>query len=468
MQLGVTARGSGLDHTGASIGSGMIISTAKLTRIKEIDPRQRLVRIEAGVKIGELNKALALHNLTVPVSADPEHTIGGLIANAHTGPMSGKYGSLLRYVEQLEAVLSSGEIIHTESLGKRKLRKKQKGDTLEAAIYRDLSQLIADNPGLVELMQSPSVGQTGYRGVSRVKYGSRFDLLPAFFGSQGTLGVVTEVIMRTEYISDPPLYITAAFEVLEDAMRFASRAKAINASRIDLYDIDIFNIAAANSKPLRILNKRPDSGFIVLVALDDHSNGSRKRKLKKLRHELSYAVDWASDSAKDYDHQLEISAILESYLNTTSRRVRLPFLDGVSIPVDRLADYLSGLVNLSTKHRVALTGYGSVATNIYNVRPEIDITTVDGRKNTLSLLHDYSELVISLGGSLTGSSPEGRLKSIYALADDLNPELAEFNRAVKSIFDPRSILNLGVKVDVNPRATVRELRVTPDCGIITP
>lgn len=467
MQLSLTPRGSGLDQTGASIGQGIIISTDKLNHIKEIDSRQRLIRVEAGVKLGELNKALALHSLTLPISASPESTIGGLIANDYAGPISGKHGPLSQYIEQIEVVLASGEIIHTEPLSKRALRKKQEGKTLESDIYRKLDQLISENPGLIDQIQSLDLGQAGYRGISRVRYGSRFDLMPIFFGSQGTLGIITEVILRSEYAADPPFYVTASFKDFASAKQFIDRAKQLTASQVDIYDVDVFNVAEANGKPLRILKKRPDIGFVVLVAFDDYHKSHRARKFKKLQKELSAAVDYASAPAKEYDHQAEITAILETYLNATGRRIRLPFIDGAAIPEGRFTDYLAGLEDLSAKHRVALTCYGSAATGTYNIRPEMDITTTEGRRNALDLLRDYTDLVMSLGGALTGGSPEGRFKSIYASLDEVAPELAELDRAVKEIFDPRGTLNVGVKVDVNSRATVRTLRVNPDCGIIT-
>ena len=469
MQFGITSRGSGSDQTGASIGQGIVLSTAKLNRVKEIDPRQRLIRVEAGVKLGELNKALALHSLTIPIQAGEEHTIGGLIANGYSGPTSNKYGPFLNFVEQIEFVLSNGEVVHTESLGRRALRKKKEGRTLEADIYRKLDQIIAENPGLIDQIQSRKAGQAGYRGISQIYHDKkRFDLMPILFGSQGTLGIVTEAILRVEYITDPPLYVTAAFQDFHDAQLFVDRANTLDASQVDIYDIDIFNTADAFGKPLRILKKRPDTGYIVLVAFDDYRKSRRTRKVKKLRRELDKAFDWASASAIDYDHQAEISAILEAYLNSSTRRARLPFIDGASIPTEYFADYILGLEDLSTRYKTALTCYGSAATSIYNVRPEIDITTTNGRSVTLDVLRDYTELVATLGGTLTGAAPEGRFKSIYATLDETAPELAELNRTIKEIFDPRNVLNPGVKVDVNARATVRGLRVSPSCGIITP
>ena len=78
--LPIAVRGSGLSKTGADLTSGIVISTEKLTHVRELDAHDRLVHVQAGITIGKLNAVLAPHGLTLPVHADPRETIGGLIA----------------------------------------------------------------------------------------------------------------------------------------------------------------------------------------------------------------------------------------------------------------------------------------------------------------------------------------------------------------------------------------------------
>ena len=90
----MVVRGSGLDQSGADLTEGMIISTEKLNQIQEIDDRARLVRVQAGVTLGQLNSALALFGLRLPIEADPRETIGGLVSNFYTDTIAKKYGSI--------------------------------------------------------------------------------------------------------------------------------------------------------------------------------------------------------------------------------------------------------------------------------------------------------------------------------------------------------------------------------------
>ena len=90
--LPVSVSGGRHSKTGAVLGSGIHISMEKMNEIAEIDVRGRLVRVQAGITLGELNTALAMNGLTIPVETDPTHTIGGLIASAYEDGYAGKYG----------------------------------------------------------------------------------------------------------------------------------------------------------------------------------------------------------------------------------------------------------------------------------------------------------------------------------------------------------------------------------------
>ncbi|MBR0431472.1 FAD-binding oxidoreductase [Candidatus Saccharibacteria bacterium] len=147
--LPIAVRGSGLDKTGADLTSGIVISTEKLNHIQEIDAHDRLVRVQAGVTLGQLNTALSLHGLTLPICADPRETIGSLIANCPVDDYSAKYGGITKFVNRVEFVLANGEIIQTAKLRKRALDKKKGLTNSEGVLYRNLGNLL-----MIMLMRS--------------------------------------------------------------------------------------------------------------------------------------------------------------------------------------------------------------------------------------------------------------------------------------------------------------------------
>jgi FAD/FMN-containing dehydrogenase len=463
-KLPVTVRGTGLDKTGAAIGSGLIISMEKMNRIQEIDPRQRLVRLQAGVTLGSLNSALSLHGLTMPVTGDPCQTIGGLLANDHIGSLAASHGTLSSRVNQAEIVLSNGDIVQTERLSPRRLRKKKGAPGYEGELYRQLDNFLSDN---IEALAGIEKGtRTGYATIPRVKArNGSFDLLPAFFGSQGTLGIVSEVILSCELAPELPQYFVAAFSNASAALGFVSHAADLRPSEINIYDVNLFREAIGLGKKFRPIKALPDNGIVAVIVIDEHNRRRRAKKLRTLIYSLAKSTRFAVSDEENYPAFIELQSILSLHLNSSTRAARLPLVDDVFIPNSQIKRYFSGIVELEEKYKITLPVFGSILANNYSVRPEIDLTSVAGRQFALAFLREYNDLVVSCDGSLAGGSAEGRLKAVFTNTH-IGPELKELYQEFKDIFDPNNILNPGIKQNANLRAVVRTLRTSYDPGII--
>ena len=124
IKVSVTARGSGSDEGGADLTNGIVISTEKLNKMLEIDPRERLVRVQSGITLRELNTALSVSGLTIPIYGRDDETIGGLISNASKDEGYGKYGGITNYTERIEVILANGECLQTNRLKKYAVAKK--------------------------------------------------------------------------------------------------------------------------------------------------------------------------------------------------------------------------------------------------------------------------------------------------------------------------------------------------------
>ena len=98
----ITVRGAGLGKNGSALGSGLIISTERMNAIQEVDIRQRLVRVQCGVTLGELKKALNLCGLDFPVYGDPNETIGGLIAKAASASDNTEPSTICSFIDRAD------------------------------------------------------------------------------------------------------------------------------------------------------------------------------------------------------------------------------------------------------------------------------------------------------------------------------------------------------------------------------
>lgn len=460
VKIPVTVRGTGLDKTGAALGSGIIISTEKMNNIQEVDPRQRLVRVQAGVTLGQLNSALSLHSLAFPYHGDPNQTVGGLIANTYADfGENSKYGSLLSRVAQAEVVLSSGDVIQTDRLSARQLNKKQGSVELEGEIYRRLSDIIDDNPDLAAEADARVLPQI------KSKNGS-MDLLPIFFGSQGAYGIITEVILTCELLADEPQYFVAGFSNPTAALDFVTYSMTLDPLAVDIYDVALFNNANELGKTFRPFKKIPENGIVVSVQLNDMKKRKLRKKIKLLTSAQGKNTRFAISDEENYGEFIELQSVLSTYLNDVPRATHAPIVDDVYIADDKLKKYFTSLVELEKKYKISLPVFGSALNRNYSIRPEIDLTSVAGRQFVVAFLRDYADAISACDGKLAGGSPEGRVKAVCANTK-LSPELEAIRKKIKEIFDVNDILNPGIKQNATLKAVVRQLRTSYNDGIIS-
>lgn len=467
--LPVTVRGSGLDKTGADLGSGLVISTEKLNQVQEIDERSRLVRVQAGTTLGDLNQVLAIYGLTVPVQLDPKETIGGLIANFPTDPVAKKYGSIFYFVDRIEVALSNGDLIQTTNYTMRGLAKVKKQDNYEGEIYRKLEKLLDEKHEVVEELAEQDPKSTGYQMVTRVKSGKQhktFDLLPVFFASQGTLGVITEVILRCEPIPRPSAHVLANFMKIDTALAFLKKVEALAPVHMDLYDLRIFKAAAERGKNLSIISRRMKSGYYVLISFDDFSLAVRAKLKKCMEAAEGLAASVLVENAENTADFAELDSVINTYLNNDDVGERVALMDNVRIPADNLPEFLTDLKKLEKKFGRDLPIYGSYGTASYSVRPEFKFETLEDRQQVMGFLKSYSDLVLKHKGEVAGSGSEGRTKAIVT-TPKLRKEEKALYEGVKKIFDPQNILNPEVKLGIDLKTTVRHLRTSYNPGVVT-
>lgn len=448
--LPITARGAGSDETGAAIGPGIILSLpAKMSRIFEYEPKQRLVRIQPGVSVGTLSAALAMHGMRIPAlsTTSPYATIGGALANNSRSILSGKYGAIGDWVDRLEVVLANGEVIQTGRIGKRELSRKIGLGTLEGEIYRTIDGIIEENPEVMSSLEERSIGtNAGYSSLSLVKKkDGSFDLTPLIVGSQGTLGIISEIILRAEPIPTGASVIVAAFgdvEVARDTVDVILAKE--NPAFLESFDSGIFEQATMVGKSYNFLQETgSDVEMVLLIGFDDNKHGRAVKKVGKI---LDTAGAWHVSAQND---EAEDLLALRETLAWTATPDRVEFsppsiLGGAYVPPEGVSVYRAGLKTLAKKYNMELPVYGQDLQSIYYVWPNLNLKKTTDKQKILKLLDDYSTLIQKVDGELAGTDGEGRLRSRFALGSFDDATLKVFTD-VKQVFDPFKMLNPGVK-----------------------
>lgn len=461
--LALTARGGGTDTTGGAIGNGAIISTkAHMNKILEFDAKQKLLRLQPGLPLQTLSAALSLQGMGVPplTGASQYATIGGAIGKNSSGFYSSD--SLLSWISQLEVVLANGDILQTERLSKRDLNKKKGLQTLEGEIYRGIDNLIEDNKQLInEFIGSDSLDVAGYSAIAKVKQrDGSFDFTPLLLGSQGTLGIISEMIIKCEFMSVHTAVVIATFNSKEAARDTLDQLRSFEPTYLEYYDGEFFDIASSRGKKHSFY---PDMDgmlkAVVVLGFTDFSERARHKKLKKVAKFLN-KLD-ISYSAADGEEAVALGEAMEvtSFVAEPNEKGASapPLLDGAHIPAERFEEFSNAVAELAAKHHVQLPIHLSALTNTVNTRPVLYLQKVGDKQKVFKLLDEYSALVATYSGSLVGVGSEGRVKARFAHAQ-LEGEVRELYKAIKEVFDPYKILNPGVKETAEIRELVSHLR----------
>lgn len=465
-QLPITIRGTGIDKTGAAITDGMIVSTERMNKVEEIDLRGRLIRVQPGITLGALNTALSLQGLCLPIDYDPRATIGGLIANCPNDDASDRHGGIYPYVERAEVVLANGEIVQFAPYHSRNIMSKIESGSPEGELYRRVERILDQYGDTIMNRSMYPFNAAGYANITRVKHGNYLNLLPLLFASQGTLGLVTDVILRVEVVRPPLRHLATIIRDQKNLLRFLKEVDDLDPYTLKLYDLRILDTAAIYGNWPELLRHDEGKGWLVIVSFNDRRFRT-ERKLARCREMLNpneIIVIETPENSSDFE---EFDSAMLSYLNDGLDGERTPVADDIYIPHHKLEDFFAGLKTLEMTLDINLPIFGSYATSNYSVRPEIDCSSMDGRRQIITFLRQYSRLVQDCEGSMTGGSPEGQVKTL-SVAQAFTDDERELYNAIKDAFDPHHILNPNVKMGADLKNTIRHLRTSLKSGVATP
>ncbi|MBQ9018464.1 FAD-binding oxidoreductase [Candidatus Saccharibacteria bacterium] len=450
----VTVRGSGLDETGADLGNGMIVSTEKLNRLLEADRRERLVRVQAGITLKELNTALSVNGLMIPIDGHEMETIGGIISNCPKDAYSGQYGGIMRYVDRIEVVLPNGDILQTDRVGGHGLSRAINAKTLEGNIYRKIKDICDDTELLAEIKKTG--GLVGYSNITKVHYKNSFDLMPLFFGAQGTLGVITEVILRAVPIEKVPKRVVATFEDYHDAEKFMETANALGPLCLDIYDINIIRTAEESGKRLSSITKNMEKGFVVYAEYNRRRNRCLN-KLLLLKKSLPKGSQLLIDSPRNTVALDEFQNSLVSFLNNTRSSERPAIVTDFYVPARNMSSFINDLYVVERELKLDLAIYGSFSTSIYHLRPKFNVEDSNFSRLATTFLRTGAFVIRRQGGSLTGGTPEGRVKAIVTNTE-MPETMTKAYTELKRTFDQYNIMNPAIKLGADARFTLRHFR----------
>jgi FAD/FMN-containing dehydrogenase len=449
----ITARGSGTDQTGAALGTGiMLVFPAHMNRILELDTKSNIVTVEPGINYGKLQQTLHTHGRFLPpYPASLEYsTVGGAVANNSSGEKSLKYGDTRTFVQSLRVVLANGEVIETGRISKRDLSKKLGLSSFEGEIYRSVDALLEENKEVIDQLERDVLkNNAGYDLANIKRKDGSFDLTPLLVGSQGTLGIVTEISLETELHNPTPTLLLAQFASLDNLQSAVLELRKLPEPPSALEFVNgtlLQTVQELNPNQLREVMTPPFPAATLLVELDvmdKHQKRQLKRSLKIL-NKYADSVQQAADveQQQQFWKVRQTSSSILGNNDGTNRAV--PIIGDGAVPLNNLQAYLTGLAAVFETLELPACFWGHAGEGVIHVQPQLDLAQVGDRQKAFRLIDEYHKLLIGLGGTITSEAGDGRLRTPY-LEAFFGSEAYALLQKVKQIFDPYGTLNPGVK-----------------------
>ncbi|MBL8900339.1 MAG: FAD-binding protein [Planctomycetes bacterium] len=385
------ARGAGTGLSGGAIAQrdAVLIELSRMKQILEIDPVDRIARVEVGVVNAELSKAVKPYGLfyAPDPSSQTACTLGGNAAENSGGPHCLKYGNTTRHMLALEVVLPDGT---RETLG------------------------------------DPFAGSAGY------------DLRGLFIGSEGTLGIATEITVRLCPQPESVVTLLAAFETLDAACRAVSDliARGVQASAIEI--LDQRTIDAVESSVFRAGYPR-NAGAVLLVELDGPAietaeDAERVEAIARANHAILL------QRAADEEQRMKLWKGRKGAFGAMGRVAPDLYVQDAVVPRTRLPEVVRGIGEICDKYRLRLANVFHAGEG--NLHPNIayDGTRAEEVERVHEAGREIFELCISVGGSLSGEHGIGLEKREFMHLLYSPEDLATFCR-VREAFDPLRLAN---------------------------
>ena len=460
-QIPVHPRGAGTGLAGESLGQGIVLDVSVHMRsILEFD--EASVRLQPGVVHERLNTALRKRGRIF--GPDPAMsavtTMGSVVAIDASGRHWLKYGSARRHVRKLRVVLADGTRL---DVGREPLVNGVSVDSNERLrdLVNQLVYLLRSNEELLKKHRPRSrLNRCGYQVFDVLREDS-LDLAGLLCGSEGTLGVITELTVDTDPLPQHVGMVMLMFERLESAARAVQDVVDLEPTSCDL--MDRRHLGLARQVDPRYESLIPASTeAILLVEVEGPDPTTVRDRLRRIIDQVKGRKGLAFDARQALSREhLDLFGQLPREVTPLLHRMRgatrpLPFVEDFAVPPETLPETLIEVQNVLKRHEVTASLFGHAGHGQLHIRPFIDLTDPAQVGQMESLASDLYDVVLKVGGTISGEHADGLSRSPFLRRQ--YGEAYNVMREVKRIFDPLNVLNPGKIIGPDGERFVHSLR----------
>ena len=487
-EIPVLPRGGGTSLAGQAVNEAVVLDfTRRMDGLLGVDADARTARVQTGVILDELNRALEPHDLKFAPdpAAGNRSTIGGAIGNNSTGAHSLKYGLTDAYVEEVEAVLADGTVTTFGEMSLSTLRERadREGDA-ESRIYAGIVDIIDGHGSTIrEVYPQLKRNVSGYnldRLLDEAESGS-VNLARLLAGSEGTLAIITEATVSLEPVPETKAVALLCYEELRAAMEDVAPVLEHDPAAVEVLDDVLLDLARETAEFADLVEMLPDGTDTALLV--EFYAGSDAEGLQRVADLYADRVPDATpegapgtDAAARTDAPTTAFDALEAHdadrrstfwqlrksglpilLSRTSDAKHISFIEDTAVPPENLPEYVADVQDVLAEHDTFASLYGHAGPGCLHIRPLVDTKTAGGIDRMEAIADAVTDLVVEYDGSVSGEHGDGRARTEWnrkLYGDDV---WALF-RDLKAAFDPDWLLNPGQVCGYRPGAN----RTAPD------
>jgi FAD/FMN-containing dehydrogenase/Fe-S oxidoreductase len=472
-------RTAGTSLAGQVVGNGIVVDISKnFTEIIELNKEERWVKVQPGVILDELNMYLKPHGLFFgpETSTSNRCMIGGMVGNNACGSHSIIYGTTRDHTISTKVLLSNGEEVEFSQIKNDEFFKKCNGDRLENKIYQQINHILSDKENQKEIRDQfpdPSIYRrnTGYaidlllETEPFTEHKEKFNFSKLVCGSEGTLGLITEI--KLNLVDIPPKHqavVAVHLHTKEEAFKANLVALKHNPGAVEMMDDVILNLTKGNRDQLKnryFISGDPGALLIIEFARNtiEEINSSCNALIddfKKSGFGYHFPIIYDNDTKKVWALRKAGLGILS---NMEGDAKPVSVIEDTSVNVELLPDYMTDVKKLLEKHSLECVYHAHIGSGELHLRPILNLKDSKDVAMFRTIGFEIAHLVKKYRGSLSGEHGDGRVRGefIPIILGEKNYKLLQ---EIKSVWDPNHIFNPGKITDVP--SMISSLRYEPD------
>lgn len=462
-------RGAATGIAGGAIGKGLVIDTAEyLHRIIDIDPVKRRVICEPGVVQNALNAAVAPYNLRLgpDTSTGNRATLAGMLATNAAGARSLRFGAMVNHILEVKLLLESGQILELKPLDEHSFHVKCALDTQEGQIYRALAHMRLHHAEEIKKRYPPLPRRASGYALDALLGPFPFSAAPLIAGSEGTLGIITQMTLNLCPHPGPTALFMLAFNTLEQALEAVVPILKLKPLSLELLDERI--ITAALSAPAlkdaaQQMHLSPCS--MLIVEIDAEDSARLQMKMQEARSYIKHTIAAHTMTVLETkEEQARLWKVRESglglLLSKRSYKRAIAFIEDLAVPPQALSAFMKEFLALLQTHGKEAGIYGHVGAGCMHIRPYIDLREPEELKTMQHLMQDVAKLIVRFSGALSGEHGDGLIRS-WLNPVLFGPTVMHCFEEIKQAFDPEGRMNPGKIIPKQGGKPFENTRLSP-------